>query len=138
MAIRAAIVFGGAALVVALIVGALELTGQGNQTLTTIGITYDFEPKAGTHGGTAASVVKSDASAFDIGGSAAISQVVDRPALACYLVKSDTSGATISLIEIDGTSAGSLGGASRWTGNHWEAGPARARAAQCEAMVPKP
>jgi hypothetical protein len=138
LALSTAVVLGGAALVVALIVGAVNLTGPGHQDLAPIGISYDFEPAAGTHGGTAASVVKADIEGFGVGSTAAVSTVVDQPTLACYLVKSDESGAVVSLVEIDGSGAGSLAGVSRWAGQEWQAFSGRSRARQCESLAPRP
>jgi hypothetical protein len=135
---RAALVFGGAALVVVVVIGAARLTGVGDERLTAIGISYDFEPVTGTHGGTVATAVKSDPEAFGATYGLTVSKVADLPARACYLVHADAAAGMTSLVEIDGEGAGSVGGVSRWTGKNWDAAPGKARAAQCESETPAP
>jgi hypothetical protein len=136
--IRIAIVVVGTALVVGGIVGVAKLTGQGNSNVNPISIGYDFEPKAGPHGGTVSQAVKSDLTAFGGTSQAIVSQVADKPALACYLVWASGDQTTISLVEVDGQGAGTFGGVSRWQGNSWSAAPGRSSATQCEPMVPRP
>jgi hypothetical protein len=131
-------VLGGAALVVLAIVGTVKFTGVQSQTLSSIGIKYDFEPASGTHGGTVASAVKADIGAFGAASEATVSRVVDNPSMACYFVRGDGSSPLVSLVEIDGKGAGSVGGISRWTGNAWGASPTKARATACEKVAPAP
>ena len=137
-AILMAIVLGGSALVVAVILGASWLSGDRSEQLTSIRIGYDFEPAVGTHGGTAASIVRTDIGSFGATTEAKMSKVVDNPSLACYLVRGDGTVPMISVVEVDGGGAGSVGGVSRWTGSEWRSAPSSSRATQCEPLTPKP
>ncbi len=136
VALRAAIVFVGAGLVVGLVVGAARLAGVGDQRLAPISISYDFAPTAGTHGGTVAAAVKADPEAYGAMSGLTVSQVSDLPASACYLVRADGSGGMTSLVEVAGDGAGTIAGVSRWSGRTWDAAPGKAHAAGCESQVP--
>jgi hypothetical protein len=123
---------------VALVIGAARLSGVGDQRLATIGISYDFEPAGGTHGGTVAAEIKSDPEAYGAMSGLAVSKVSDVPTRACYLVHADGDAGMTSLVEISGEGAGPVVGVSRWTGKNWGAAPGKARAAQCESQAPTP
>jgi hypothetical protein len=133
-----AIVILGAGLVVALVIGVVRLTGANSDSVAGFQISLDFEPKAGAHGGTAASAVKADVGAFGVTSSGTIRVISDEATLACYVVTGDGNPAMVSLVEIDGVGAGVASGASRWAGGSWEAAPSGSRATQCERLAPTP